>query len=69
MLDLRFAPDLEPDHPTAQQLLQYLDEGSLFKMLRGYGGMKHRSKYAATAIVEGRYMFSIYKDVKVNVIL
>ncbi len=65
-LDLRFDPDLQPDAPTATELLRHLEDRELWQIFKTYGGMKSRAKFAASAIVEARYMFNDFRTVEVR---
>lgn len=53
-LDMRM--DLNPDNPTAADVLSYMDEEDLAKIIKIYGEEKHAKKIAR-AIIEARYSF------------
>jgi hypothetical protein len=50
----------------ATEILQCVDERSLLKMFKLYGGMKDKAKHASTAVVEARYMFHAFETVEVS---
>jgi len=61
-LDLRYDPEVSSDRPTASQVLQNITDRDLIRLIKSYSGLgPNRSKYAANAIVEARYMFHKFK--------
>lgn len=66
LLDLRLDSDLEPTKPTGSEVLQHLQEQRLWKLLKEYGGMKQRARYAALAVAEARYMFQKFQTTHVR---
>jgi len=60
-LDLRLDPN--QNSPKGYEVLQNIDENSLVKLLRTYGGLKS-AKHVATAILEARYMQYEFKTVQ-----
>jgi len=61
-LDLRYDPEVSSNRPTASQVLQNITDRDLIRLIKSYSGLgPNRSKYAANAIVEARYMFHKFK--------
>lgn len=61
-LDMRMdEPTDVPKIPTASEVLQHIDERSLIKLLKVYGGLKTKARFVAEAILEARYMFHQFK--------
>ncbi|CAG7831088.1 unnamed protein product [Allacma fusca] len=55
-LDMRMDGNRFPDSPTASQILQFIDEEDLAKIIKTYGE-EVLAKKIARAIIESRYMF------------
>lgn len=53
----------DTDTPTASQILKYIDEDSLYKVLKYYGQEK-RARPIARAIVESRMLFKSLNTTK-----
>jgi hypothetical protein len=67
-LDLRFDRDTNPSAPTASQMLKFIDEFSLRKILTYYGGMKE-GKLITNAILEARHGFTEIHKIDVSFLL
>lgn len=58
ILDLRMDPDYgSGSQPTASEVLRHIDEKSLIRVLKVYGGLNQKARHVANAILEARYMF------------
>jgi len=55
-LDMRMDGNRFPDQPTAAEVIQYIEEEDLAKILKFYGEEK-QAKKLARALVEARYLF------------
>ena len=65
-LDLRLdGTDSNPNRPTASDVLQHIDEKSLYKMLKNYGELGSWAKYVVSAVIEARYMFQHFQTTQV----
>lgn len=59
-LDMRMNPGSSSNQPTASEILSYIEEESLARVLKNYGEEK-QAKKIARAIVESRYLFRSLK--------
>ena len=66
-LDLRMdEADSNCNSPTASEVLQHIDEKSLYKMIKTYSELGTWAKYVASAIIEARYMFHQFQTTQVR---
>jgi len=61
-LDLRLDP--YQGSPRASEVLQTIDEASLTRLLKAYGGLKSNAKHVTSAIFEARFMNYKFKTVR-----
>ena len=67
VLDLRIDPsDDNTNTPTASEILQYIEERDLYRLLRTYSELGSWSKFVATAVIEARYLFHKFQTIEVN---
>ena len=67
VLDLRIDPsDDNTNTPTASEILQYIEERDLYRLLRTYSELGSWSKFVATAVIEARYLFHKFRTIEVN---
>ena len=67
ILDLRMdEAESNCNSPTASEVLQHIDERSLYKMLKTYSELGTWAKYVASAIIEARYMFHQFQTTQVS---
>ena len=69
-LDLRMdGKNSNTEQPTASEVLQYIDERSLHRILKVYGELGNWAKYVVSSIIEARYMFHQFQTTQVGIYL
>ena len=68
-LDLRMDGTYSsPDRPTASDVLQHIDEKSLYRILKTYGELGNWARDVVSAVIEARYLFHRFQTTQVSVL-